>query len=214
MVVLTAEDLRTITRAPLSVAAQWVDPLNVAMKFYEINNARRIAAFLGQLSHESNGFTLLEENLNYSAPRLVKVWPSRFPTLEVAEEYAYRPEKLANYVYANRMGNGDAESGDGWRFRGRGPIQLTGRANYTEASRAILGTDHLVEYPEQVNESRWAGAAISGWFWKKSGCNELADAGEHEKITRIVNGGLHGYRERVRNTELAMEYGKGHGWIA
>jgi putative chitinase len=117
--------------------AIWARALDEAMERFEIHTPERMAAFLAQIAHESSEFRRLVESLNYTGSRLMKVWPKRFQTLEKANEYARQPEKLANYVYAKRLGNGDVASGDGWRYRGRGLIQLTGRANYQTAGRAL-----------------------------------------------------------------------------
>jgi putative chitinase len=136
----------------------------------------------------------LEENLNYSAERLVAVWPSRFPTKAAAEPYARQPDKLANKVYANRLGNGNEASGDGWRYRGRGPIQLTGKANY-EKCGAGIGED-LVRFPCLLLTPS-VGLASAGWFWHTRGCNRLADEDDHRAITRIINGGQLGLDDRI-----------------
>src|SRR5713226_4099532 len=115
----------------------WVAPLNAAMARFDINDARRAAAFLAQIAHESAELCSLTENLSYSAARLMSVWPKRFPTVAAAQQYERNPEKLANFVYASRLGNGDENSGDGWRYRGRGLIQVTGRGNYCAAGTAL-----------------------------------------------------------------------------
>ena len=115
----------------------WAQALNTAMEKFEITTPSRMAAFLAQLAHESGQLTRLTENLNYSAKRLTQVWPNRFQTLEKAAPYEKKPEKLANYIYAKRLGNGDEASGDGWSYRGRGPIQLTGRGNYRAAGQGL-----------------------------------------------------------------------------
>ncbi|WP_226986797.1 glycoside hydrolase family 19 protein [Chlorobaculum tepidum] len=145
---------------------------------------------------------MLEEKLSYSAARLMKVWPKRFPTLAIAEKYERNPEKLANYVYANRIGNGPESSGDGYRFRGRGLIQLTGRSNYESASKA-LGID-LLNHPDQLTEPAVA-AMSAAWFWASHGLNELADdrTGDNDledftTITKIINGGTVGLQERFK----------------
>src|SRR6266481_4067159 len=127
--------------------AAWVAPLNSALSRFDITDRRRAAAFLAQVAHESSELTHLIENLSYSAARLIQVWPRRFPTLKKARTYERNPEKLANYVYASRLGNGDEASGDGWRYRGRGLIQLTGRSNYASCSTAT-GID-LLQSPHQ-----------------------------------------------------------------
>jgi putative chitinase len=179
----------------------WRGPLNAAMKEWDIDSPERVAAFLAQVAHESSELRRLEENLNYSAARLRAVWPKRFPDDATATRYANDPERLANYVYAGRMGNGDAASGDGWKFRGRGLIQLTGRSNYV-ACKAALGLD-VVRSPDLLREPLPA-ARSAGWFWKSRGLNELADADPEDDdeedfvaITSLINGGRTGLADRI-----------------
>lgn len=153
---------------------------------FQINSTkRRLAYFLAQAAEESGGFTVFEENLNYSAARMTRVWPARFPTVHSAEPYARNPEKLANKVYGGRMGN--SEPGDGWRFRGRGPIQLTGRDNYRTIGR-FLGLD-LVGNPDLANEPEHMMLVQAG-YWAKNDLNRFADRGDFIGLTRAINGGL------------------------
>lgn len=168
---------------------------------YQINNPNRMAGFIGQTAHESNNYKTLQENLNYSANGLVTVWPVRFPTFDIANEYARQPEKIANKVYANRMGNGDEESGDGWRYRGRGIIQITGRENYEKLSDA-LGQNFLGE-PDLLLEPRWA-VMSAGWFWNSRKLNELADKQDWVNMTQRINGGLHGIQDRTAKIKRAL----------
>lgn len=154
--------------------------------------ANRLQYFLAQLGHESNGLTHKEENLNYSAQRMTEIWPSRFPTLEAAKPYAFNPEKLANKVYGNRMGN--TEPGDGYRFRGRGYIQLTGRETYREVGE-IAGLDleanpELAAKPENAVQ-----IACAFWSWKK--INKHCDAGDFTGVTQRINGGTNGLSDRL-----------------
>ena len=179
----------------------WADALEPALQRYDIRSPGRIAAFLAQTAHESAQFNVLQENLRYtSAERLVKVWPRRFPSIDSARPYVNDPQALANVVYAKRLGNGDIASGDGWRFRGRGIIQLTGRSNYAQAG-AELGLD-LVGQPGLLLEPGPA-ALAAAWFWSSRGLNALADdrTGDNDledfaEITRRINGGAVGLRER------------------
>ena len=180
----------------------WVAALLPALDKYDISSKARIASFLGQIAHESGQFNTLEENLFYSASRLVKVWPKRFPTLEFAQQYEKNPQKLGNYVYANRIGNGAVSSGDGYRFRGRGLVQLTGRSNYASAS-SILGVD-LLSHPDLLIEPNVA-AMSAAWFWASRGLNELADdkTGDNDledftTITMRINGGTAGLQNRFQ----------------
>ncbi|MES2972376.1 MAG: glycoside hydrolase family 19 protein [Pseudomonadota bacterium] len=154
--------------------------------------------FLGQVLHESAGLTQFSENLNYSAERLVQVWPGRFPTLADARPYALNPEALANRVYGGRMGN--VELGDGWRFRGRGPIQLTGRANYA-AVGDLIGQD-LVTLPELMEQPRYALEATIAWWEDRIPDSMLGDP---ERVTKRVNGGLIGLADRETLSRLAQE---------
>lgn len=182
-------------------AVVWLPAVQAACDRFEINNPNRVAAFLAQCGHESGGFTRLLENLNYSAEALMRVWPSRFPTMEVAMRYHRQPEKIANNVYGNRMGNGPESSGDGWRYRGRGLKQLTGKSNYTACSKG-LGKD-LVAEPELLLTPEFA-ALSAGWFWKANNCSPLADAREFELLTKRINGGLIGLADRKTRYEKAL----------
>lgn len=162
----------------------------------------RKAAFLSQCAHESGYFTRLVENLNYSAPRLMEIWPRRFPTLAVANQYARNPEKIANFVYANRMGNGPPSSGDGWKYRGRGLIQLTGKSNYARCS-TDLGIN-FVNQPELLEKE--AGAVQSAmWFWNVNHLNNYADKEDIRGLTKAINGGHHGLDERIMLYEKAKK---------
>lgn len=168
------------------VAKQFELPLDAAMTAFTINTPKRAAAFLAQAAHESIGFTRLQENLSYSTPeRLMEVFKGRFTGLADAAQYLRQPEKLANRVYANRLGNGDTSSGDGWRFRGRGLFQLTGRANYMAAGDG-LGTDYKAN-PDLVAEPPDA-AFTAAWYWAVGNLNAMADVGQVDVITRRING--------------------------
>lgn len=175
--------------------AVYLDALNTALNEFEINTPLREAAFLAQTAHESQNFTRLVENLNYSAKRLTQVWPKRFPTLEKAEPYANNPEKLANFTYANRNGNGPVESGDGWNYRGRGFIQITGRANY-QACGDGLASD-VVADPDKLALPEFAFRSAA-WFWGSHGLNPLADNADLKTITIRINGGTVGLDERLQ----------------
>lgn len=196
---------------------RWVAVLNTAMARFDIATSDRAAAFLAQVAHECGVSARTErvrlvENLNYSAKGLMATWPSRFPTMEPATLYARRPEAIANRVYANRLGNGPEASGDGWRFRGRGLLQITGRANYRTAGHA-LAMD-LEQHPELLEEPLNA-ALAAAYFWKANGLNELADdcaddddAADFRRISRAINGGDHGLEDRqARWTRTAAALG-------
>jgi putative chitinase len=164
---------------------------------YAINTPLRMAHFLGQCGHESGGLHVVEENLNYSAQGLTATFPRYFRDKDPTE-YARQPEKIANVVYASRMGNGDTNSGDGYRFRGRGLIQLTGKENYSRFANAIgMTLDEVVDYLKTP-----AGALESAcWFWVSHHCNEAADADDVVKVTKIINGGTLGLDDRKKHTE-------------
>ncbi len=197
---------------PRVLAAMGVQPeaarrfqpvLGPALARFEIRTPRRIAAFLAQCHVESAGFTRLEENLFYTTPaRIAAVWPSRFADAAAAEPYARSPERLANRVYANRIGNGPEASGDGWRYRGRGLKQLTGRANYEAAARAL--DRPYADQPDLVGQPADA-ALTAAWFFARAGCNALADAASWDAITRRVNGpAMLAAAERRRRTLAAL----------
>jgi putative chitinase len=187
--------------AKLHIGQQWVTALNDTFSQFGILTPNQQAAFIGQCGHECGHFRILEENLNYRAATLMKLWPKRFPTLEIANQYAGNPKKIANMVYANRMGNRDEASGDGYRFRGRGCIQLTGHANYFHAGKA-LGVDFVME-PDLVATPKYA-AMTAGWYWSTHGCNEVAEAQDWVKLTKKINGGTIGLEDRIKHTKEAL----------
>lgn len=180
----------------------WADALNPAMAQFQINNPGRIASFLAQTGHESGQFNRLTEGLYYkTAARLVAVWPKRFPNEAAAAPYVANEQKLANYIYALRIGNGPESSGDGYRFRGRGLIQITGRSNYADVGKA-LGVD-LLATPELLIEPKWA-ALSAAYFWFGHGLNALADDETDDNdiedfttMTKKINGGTAGLQDRL-----------------
>ena len=194
---MTSEQLQA-----LGIDAKWLEPLNKTFEKYEINTPVRQAAFIGQCGHESNSFKVLQENLNYSAKGLMATWPSRFHEIDVAEKYERNPQMIANKVYGGRADLGNTEDGDGWRFHGRGLIQLTGRTNYTVCGQA-LGKP-FAEQPELVLEPENA-AMTAGWFWNKRGLNAVADDQAWELLTKRINGGTHGLQDRIERTHKAMD---------
>ncbi|ENQ1002117.1 glycoside hydrolase family 19 protein [Pseudomonas aeruginosa] len=186
-------------------AGFFVPALNVAMERFGIIAPVRGAAFLAQVGHESGQLTRLVENLNYSAQGLAATWPSRYRGADgkpnaLALNLARHPQAIANNTYASRNGNGDEASGDGWRYRGRGLLQITGRANYRTAG-AGLGQP-LEQEPELLEQPEFA-ALSAAWWWSTHGLNELADRGEFAAITRRINGGLNGQSERLELWERA-----------
>lgn len=219
--------LKHITAAGVKyeVAEKWLDGIERACAEYGINTSNRIAAFLSQCAHESAGFTMLEENLNYRATVMATVWPGRFAEQEpdpnksgktrpkkdkqgknIPNKFALaierKPELIANSVYSSRMGNGPLESGDGWRYRGRGLKQLTGKDNYTRCGNA-LKVD-LVSSPDLLFQPEYA-ARSAAWFWSANNCNKFADAGDIEGLTKKINGGLIGIEDRKRRYASALQ---------
>lgn len=187
--------------AKLHISGDWVDPLNETFERFGIVTRNQQAVFIGQASHESGNFKLLEENLNYKAATLMRIWPKRFPTLEKANEYAGNPKKIANSVYSSRMGNRDENSGDGYRFRGRGIFQLTGHSNVFHAGKA-LGVD-FVKDPDLIATPKYA-ALTAGWFWSTHNLNTPADALDHARVTKIINGGQIGLDDRIKHVQQAL----------
>jgi putative chitinase len=190
-----------------SVLEGYIEPLNTVAEYYEmLENPRRIAGFLAQIAHESGGFNFVKENLNYSADGLRKIFPKYFPTDELAKQYARQPEKIANRVYANRMSNGDEASGDGFRFRGRGLIQLTGRANYTKFAEDLgMSIEDTINYLETPNGA----VASAGWFWDNNKLNQYCDKNDFITLTKRINGGTIGLQDRQHHYEIALKYLQG-----
>ena len=193
---MTVEELQA-----LGIDPKWLEPLEDTFAKYEINTPVRQASFIGQCAHESNNFRTLEENLHYSATALMRVWPSRFPDIDVANQYANNPEKIANKVYGGRADLGNVEDGDGWKFHGRGVIQLTGRSNYTVCGLAL--NKPFVELPQMLLEPENA-CMSAGWFWHKRDLNSLADKQDYETMTRRINGGLLGLVDRKEKIAKAL----------
>lgn len=197
---ITAEQLQAIcmTAGGRAACLAYLDHLNRLMPAYGIDTPARVAAFLAQVAHESADFTRVTENLNYSAAGLAATWPNRYrgPNGQpnaIAQRLRRDPEAIANHCYASRMGNGDEASGEGWRYRGRGLKQLTGKDNYRACGLAV-GVD-LLARPELLETPAYAVEAAC-WFWRKYGLSAYADRGDFEGLTRRVNGGLHGLVER------------------
>ena len=179
----------------------WYEALALCLPDYDINTPQRVAAFIAQCAHESGGFKFLKENLNYKAASLTKVWPRYFPNMEVAQQYANKQEMIANRAYGGRMGNGPEASGDGWKFCGRGLIQLTGRNNY-QAFADSIETD-VEEIPAYLGT--FEGAVQSAcWFWESNKLNQWADAGDILTLTKRINGGTLGLEDRKKHYEHAL----------
>jgi putative chitinase len=183
----------------LGIDHKWLGPLEEVFAKYDISTPLRQAAFIGQCAHESANFKVVQENLNYSAEGLMKTWPSRFPTKEVADQYARQPAKIAGKVYNGRLGNTSEEEAS--KFLGRGLIQLTGKENYANCGSGI-GAD-LLANPELLLDPRYA-CLSAGWFWNKKGLNALADAKDYETMTKRINGGLIGLDDRKAKIAKAI----------
>jgi putative chitinase len=197
---VTAQQLQQIfPQADASDIDEICTPLNAAMAEFKINSAQEQAMFLAQCGHESGNFSTVQENLNYRAETLVKVFPKYFRDVNPAD-YEKQPEKIANRVYSNRMGNGDESSGDGYRYRGRGLIQLTGKDNYG-ACAAALKYD-LDSDPDYLETAEGA-ARSAAWFWAHNGLNKFADADDIIGCTKRVNGGTIGLAERQEHYKAA-----------
>lgn len=190
---------------------QWAGALTAAAEEFDISAPHRMAMWLAQLGHECTGFTRFTESFAYSAQRLAEVWPSRYSAThgrgnpipnELAHRLAGKPDVIASDVYADRMGNGPPATRDGWRYRGRYPIMLTGRNNYTAAEDALgLG---LLDDPDALLQDIEGMARVAGWYWCRAQCSEAADRGDFEAVTRAVNGGTIGIADRVAWHKRAM----------
>ena len=183
----------------LGIEHPWLAPLEETFAKYDISTPVRQACFIGQCAHESGNFKTLQENLNYSAEGLMKTWPSRFATKEIADQYARNPAKIAGKVYNGRLGNTSEE--EAAKYLGRGLIQLTGKENYVNCGSGI-GVD-LLSNPTLLLDVRYA-TLSAGWFWNKKGLNSLADASDIETMTKRINGGLIGLDDRKAKIAKAL----------
>lgn len=199
MILTTAKLKQLLPVAPEA----WLEVMAEELSKWGIDTPHEVASFLAQMSHESDEFRRMEENLNYSSERLMVVWPKRFPSFEIAQKYEYAPQRLANYVYANRIGNSDVDSGDGWRFRGRGVIQLTGRANYQACGDGI--GENLLAFPEKLL-TPFVGVRAACWYWKEHNLDTMDDDEDVRLETRKINGGETGlkHRQALFNKYLAL----------
>ena len=188
---------------------EWYEGLCNQLPQFGIVTPARVAGFISQCQHESADFTALVENLNYSDKGLVGTFKKYFPDLATATPYARKPEKIANRVYANRMGNGNEASGDGFKFRGRGLVQLTGRANYTQCSMDLFGDDCLVQNPDLVCEPEYA-VLSACWFWHKNRLNDICDKGDVVLLSKRINGGTLGLADRIHHWNECIELFEAH----
>jgi putative chitinase len=187
-----------------TILETYVEPLNSVAVYYEMTvEYERLAGFLAQVAHESGDFNFIKENLNYSADGLRKVFPKYFPNADIAKQYARQPEKIANRVYANRMKNGNEASGDGFKFCGRGLIQLTGRDNYTKFAYALEMTlEQTIAYLETPSGA----TASAGWFWDNNKLNTYCDNGDFIGLTKRINGGTNGLEDRQHHYDIAIKW--------
>ena len=197
--ILALDQLKQMVKNPH--ITHWHEVLDQLLDDYEINTPLRVAHFVAQCAHESGNFVFIKENLNYKAASLQKTFPKYFPTAELAAQYANRPERIANRVYANRMGNGDEASGDGFRYCGRGLIQLTGKDNYTFFAGSL---DISVEEASEYLATFEGSAQSACWFWEQNKLNRFADANDVKGLTRAINGGYIGLSDREKHTEHAL----------
>ena len=203
----TEDKLKELLPSKNDKVSEWYEAMVEYFPKFEITTAPRVAAFIAQCGHESNGFTALKENLNYSAEALDKIFPKYFKNAgRDAQDYHRQPEKIANVIYANRMGNGDTDSGEGWLYRGRGPIQLTGKDNYTRFSNEFFDDPETVmNDPDLVCDHIPTALLSAIWFWTKNGLNKEADAKDIKTMTRKINGGYIGLEDREKHYKHAME---------
>lgn len=199
----TLDQLRQLIPNAAGGVNAWYDGLSDALPQYEIVTPERVAAFIAQCAHESGGFRMMEENLNYKAATLTKLWPKRYPP-GVAEQYAGKPQAIANKSYGGRMGNGDEASGDGWKYRGRGILQLTGKDNYRACSKFLFSDDTLLDNPDILLDAYYATHSAC-WFWNANKLNQFADNGDFVTMTKRINGGTIGLDDRVKHYKHALE---------
>lgn len=184
---------------------KWVDAFNTVLPKYGITRGKRLAMFITQCGHESSSFNIMQENLNYSKDGLRSKFSKYFPDENSAFANARQPIRIANIVYANRMGNGGFASGDGWKYRGKGPIQITGKNNHRLASKFIFGDENvLVDNPDLLLQED-VGLAAACWFWVSNNLNTHSDNGDVVRATRVINGGTNGLADRQARYALAMQ---------
>jgi putative chitinase len=182
----------------------WAQALSEVLPNHNITTRLSLASFISQCAVESAQFNIIEENLNYSAEALMRTWPSRFTSRTTADAFARNPRMIANKVYSNRMGNGSEDSGEGWKYRGRGLIQVTGKNNYTACSRFMFGDLRLLDTPELLTATNRNALESACWFWVSNDLNK--HSGDVGRTTRIVNGGTHGIDERRRIYNVALKH--------
>ena len=201
------DTMELLARAKEFIKADYFEYFEIYCDKYEINTALILAHFLAQVNHESNDMRVIEENLNYSAKRLLQVFPKYFKTFDEAKMYEYRPEKIANRVYANRMGNGDENSGDGWKYRGRGLIMLTGKSNYKDFSIWCGKGDLFVREPDLVKKDKEYTVLTAFFYWSTRNlnnyvCDNVEQYDVCKRITKVINGGYNGLDDRWQRFKI------------
>lgn len=186
----------------------WYNAMCEYLPKFGITTPARVAGFVAQCQHESADFTILTENLNYGWKGLRGLFGKYFPTDDLAKQYERKPELIANKIYASRMGNGPESSGDGWKFRGRGILQITGRANYTQCSRDLFGDDTLANDPDLVRTPEYA-IITACWFWYKNQLNAICDSGDIVLLSKRINGGTIGLEDRIAHWNAALDVFEG-----
>ena len=186
---------------------EWYEAMAIQLPQFQVTTPKRVAAFVAQCAHESADFTVLSENLNYSADALNKLFGKYFAAAgRDAAPYHRKPEMIANVIYANRMGNGDTKSGEGYKFRGRGPIQLTGKDNYWKfASDFFEDPETVMNDPDLVTDDIPTALYSALWFWNKNNLNREADSGDIKLMTKKINGGYIGLEDRIKHYNHAIE---------
>ena len=182
----------------------WYDAFTEYLPLFDITTSARVAGFIAQCQHESGDFTVLQENLNYGWEGLRGLFGKYFPNDTLAQQYERKPELIANKIYSSRMGNGPEASGDGWKFRGRGILQITGRSNYTQASHDLFQDDCLVQNPDLLRQPAYA-TLTACWFWRKNGLNQVCDSGDIVLLSKKINGGTIGLEDRIAHWNAALD---------
>lgn len=210
-IVVTQEEVKNLNKNPYtfnfteekfckilvnSEEKEWFKAIYDVLPLYNINTPERVAGFLAQTCHESLDYRVMQENLYYSAAGLRKTFPKYFGSINTAGKYAKKPQMIANLVYSNRLGNGNVASGDGWKYRGRGPIQVTGKFNYTECSKFLFNDLRLVQNPDLILTDRKICIMSACWFWSKNNLNKFCDKKDIVGMTKRVNGGTNGLSDR------------------
>ena len=183
---------------------EWFDGLYEQLPKFGIVTPARVAGFISQCQHESADFTVLTENLNYGAKGLMSIFKKYYPDESLAKAHERKPQLIANRVYSGRMGNGPESSGDGWKYRGRGLVQLTGSSNYTQCSRDLFGDDCLVDDPDLLLNPEWA-ILSACWFWHKNKLNDICDRGDVVLLSKRINGGTIGLADRIHHWNKCLE---------